>query len=149
MIVLFHAASGAAAGALARSRIAALALGPGLHVAADQVPHRHPERTRWEYLAGSVAIGALAKRRGVFDVATLGAFATVLPDLEHIILGPRPGGAKLFHRRRGADRHDATGLSTGTQTLLAVLLLTPLLASARRPTGARSVRAVVARGGRN
>ena len=147
MIVLFHAASGAAAGALTRSRIGALALGPVLHVAADRVPHRHPAHTGWEYLAGSVALGALARRRGVFDVATLGALAPCCPISSTsspchvraarssftVCAAPIATTGPVFDRRP-----DAAGGA----------LLAPLLVSARRPTGAKGGKGFVARGDR-
>jgi len=134
MIVALHAATGAATGALTRSRLAALAVGPVLHIAGDRVPHRHPAHPAWEYLAGILAIGLLAERRGPFDVATIGAAAAVMPDLEHVVPGLR---VKVFHRRRGGDRHDSTGLSVRTQTLLAAMILAPLL-DTRLRTDARS-----------
>jgi hypothetical protein len=131
-MVALHAATGAATGALTRSRIAALVAGPVLHVAGDRVPHRHPSHPGWEYLAGVVAIGMLAERRGLLDAATLGAASAVVPDVEHLIPGLRLRGAKVLHRRPGRDRRDGTGLSIGTQTLLAASILAPLLLPGRR-----------------
>ena len=132
MIVALHAASGAAAGALSRSPWAALALGPVLHLAGDRVPHRHPANNAGEVVVGAAALGLLGLRRGWLDPATLGAFASVLPDVEHLL--PAPGGRRLalVHRRAGGDRRDGSGLSAGRQLLFAVLLLVPLLAPARR-----------------
>lgn len=126
MIVALHAATGAATGALTRSRLAALALGPVLHVAADRLPHRHPSHERWEYMGGIVAIGLVAKRRGLLDAATLGAVAAVLPDMEHLVPGLRLRGRKLFHRGSAGSRASA-GISARTQSLIAAAMLAPLL----------------------
>ena|ERR1700722_12958038 len=126
-MVALHAATGAATGVLTRSKLAAIAAGPVLHVAGDRVPHRHPTHPGWEYLAGILAIGMLAERRGVLDPATLGAAAAVMPDVEHLIPGLGVRRAKVFHRRPGRDRRDATGLSIRTQTVLAAMILAPLL----------------------
>jgi hypothetical protein len=131
MIVALHVATGAATGALMRSRIAALAMGPLLHVASDRVPHRHPSHPSLDYLTGLLAVGALAARRGVSDAATVGAFAAVVPDLEHLIPALRPRGMKVFHRRRGGDRR-STGLSPGAQMILAGVILAPLVLRERR-----------------
>jgi hypothetical protein len=129
-MVALHAATGAATGALTRSKIAAIVAGPLLHIAGDRVPHRHPAHPGWEYLAGVLALGMLAERRGVLDTATVGAASAVLPDLEHLIPGMR--GGKVFHSRPGRDRREARGLSTRTQTLLAAVILAPLLLPASR-----------------
>jgi hypothetical protein len=40
LIVALHVATGAAAGAASGSRLAALLLGPILHLAGDRLPHR-------------------------------------------------------------------------------------------------------------
>jgi hypothetical protein len=125
-MVAFHAASGAAAGSLTKSRLAALASGPLLHVAADRVPHRHPQLEAWDFATGVVALGLLVRRRGLFDAATLGAVAAVAPDLEH--LAPRRFRRRsLFHRRRGADRLRPDGMSVAAQLALSAALLVPVL----------------------
>jgi hypothetical protein len=133
MIVALHAATGAATGALTRSRLAAIAIGPLLHIAGDRVPHRHPARAGWEYLAGIGAVGFLARRRGIFDPATIGAVAAVMPDLEHVLPRLRVRGGKVIHRRPGRDRTDATGLSARAQTLLALTILVPILVARCAP----------------
>lgn len=133
MIVALHAATGAATGVLTSSRLAATVIGPVLHVASDRVPHRHPYHAGWEYLAGALAIGFLAERRGALDPATIGAASAVMPDLEHVLPGLRVRGKKVFHRRPGRDRREATGLSARTQTLIAAMILVPLVLSQRRP----------------
>jgi hypothetical protein len=116
VIVSLHVASGAALGALARSRPLALLLGPPLHVAGDRVPHEDIPDRSFEVGSGLVALGLLAVRRGPFDPAVLGGAAAAMPDLEHLVPRLRPGGEKLFHR--GGGRHGA-GVSVEAQLLLA------------------------------
>ena len=130
LIVAFHAASGAAAGSVTKSRLVALASGPVLHVAADRVPHRHPRHAVWEYATGLATLGLLARRRGLLDAATIGAVAAVAPDLEHLV-PRRLSRGRVFHKRRGADRRRPHGLSVAAQLALSAALLLPVL---RRPT---------------
>ena len=106
MIVSLHVATGAAAGALAGSRVGALLLGPPVHLLGDRVPQ-------------------LAVSRGPFDRATLGAFAASAPDLEHIFPALRPGGRKLFHGRRGW--HKAGSFPANVQLVLAGAIVGYLL----------------------
>jgi hypothetical protein len=128
MIVSLHVATGGAAGALLRSRPAALLLGPALHVASDRIPHEDIPDRSFEIASGLVALAMLAARRGVLDPAVLGGAAASLPDLEHLVPWPRLGGEKLFHRGRG--RHGA-GLTTEAQLLLAGATIGWLLARRR------------------
>ena len=109
MIVALHVATGAATGALTRSRIAAVAIGPVLHVASDRVPHRHLRHASVDYLTGLLALAALVRRRGGSDAATLGALAAVMPDAEHLVPGLRPRGARVFHRRDAAAAASRAG----------------------------------------
>ena len=88
MIVALHVATGAAAGAASRSRLAALLLGPILHLAGDRLPHQDFRSRRLEIASGVGGILLLAARRGPLDPATLGAAASSAPDLEHLF--PRP-----------------------------------------------------------
>ena len=125
MIVSLHVASGAAAGALARSRRRAVLIGPFLHVAGDRVPHEDIPSRRFEIASGVASVLLLAASRGPFDAATLGAIAASAPDLEHVFPSLRPRGRKLFHGRRGW--HRSGGLSTATQLVLAVAILGSLL----------------------
>ncbi|TML13898.1 MAG: hypothetical protein E6G33_11095 [Actinobacteria bacterium] len=104
MIVVLHVATGAAAGATARSRLAALLLGPILHLAGDRLPHQDIRSRRFEICSGLAALALLAIRRGPLDPATLGAGASSAPDLEHVLPFLRPGGRKLFHGGRGWHR---------------------------------------------
>ncbi len=128
VIVSLHVATGAAAGAVAGSRLVAVLLGPVLHLAADRVPHEDIPNRRFEIESGVAAVVLLAVRRGPFDPATLGAISASVPDLEHVVPALRPGGKKLFHR--GGGRH-GRGLSTDLQLLLAGTILGLLVAPRR------------------
>ena len=128
MIVSLHVATGAAAGAATGSRLLAVLAGPGLHLAADRVPHKDLWSRRFEITSGVAAIVLLAARRGPLDPATLGAVSSSAPDLEHVFPALRPGGRKLFHR--GGARH-GRGLSTDLQLLLAGAILGLLVAPRR------------------
>lgn len=133
MIVPLHAAAGAATGAATRSRLLSVALGPLVHLAFDRAPHRHARKTFIEYAGGALVLAVVARRRGLFDAATLGAFAAVVPDLEHRVPALRVGGAKVFHRRPGGDRRNASGLSVRAQATLATgLLVAAVLRDERR-----------------
>jgi hypothetical protein len=127
VIVSLHAATGATMGAAVRSRTAAVFLGLPLHMAADRVPHRDIPDLRFEFGSGLLVVGLVAARCGLTDKATLGALSTCLPDVEHIVRLPRPGGSKLFHGRRGW--HRSGRLSVETQLLLAALLVGRILAT--------------------
>lgn len=124
MIVSLHVATGAAAGALVRSRGLALLLGPPLHLAGDRVPHRDIHDRRFEIGSGLACLALLAMRRGALDAAVLGGASASFPDLEHVVPWLRPGGRKLFHR--GGGRH-GEGLPTALQLLCAGALLGRLL----------------------
>jgi len=52
LIVSLHVATGAAAGALTRSRLAAAVLGPVLHAAGDAIPHHDIPSRRFEIASG-------------------------------------------------------------------------------------------------
>jgi hypothetical protein len=134
LIASLHVATGALAGAATGSRRAALLLGPLLHLAGDRVPHRDIASRRFEIGSGLVCLCLLVARRGPLDPATLGALSASLPDVEHILRLPRPGGSKLFHGRRGW--HRSGRLPVSVQLLLAAAILGALLTAARsgRPT---------------
>jgi len=128
VIVSLHVATGAATGALARSRPLALLLGPVVHMAGDRVPHDDIHHLGFEIGSGLVALALLAARRGPFDPAVLGGAAAAAPDLEHVLPWLRPGGEKLFHR----FRHPAPGITTDAQLLFAGAIVGFLLGG-RRP----------------
>jgi hypothetical protein len=117
VIVSLHVATGAAVGALAGSRLSAVALGPPLHLVCDRVPHEDVVSRRFEVGSGLFALALLALSRGPLDPATLGAAAASAPDLEHVFSQLRPRGRKLFHRRR--DWHRSGGFRADVQLVLA------------------------------
>jgi hypothetical protein len=125
VVVSLHVATGGALGALTGSPLAALALGPPLHLACDRVPHRDIADRRFEIRSGLVGLALLALCRGPFDPATLGAASASAPDLEHIFPRLRPRGRKLFHGRHGW--HRAGGLRAEVQLVLAGAIIGGLL----------------------
>ena len=129
MIVSLHVATGAAAGAATGSRLAAVMLGPILHLAGDRLPHQDISSRRFEIGSGLVGLVLLAARRGPVDPATLGAAASSAPDLEHVLPFLRPGG-KLFHGRRGW--HRSGRFPADLQLLLAGAILGVLVARPSR-----------------
>jgi hypothetical protein len=130
VIVALHVATGAAAGAASGSRVAALLLGPVLHLAGDRVPHQDMRSRRVEIASGVAGLLLLTWRRGTLDPATLGAAASSAPDLEHLFPFLRPGGTKLFHGRFGW--HRSGSFPVGLQLLAAGVILGWLLAP-RKP----------------
>jgi hypothetical protein len=126
-MVVFHAASGAAAGAVTGSRLIGAAVGPLLHVIADQVPHEHPRHESWEYAGGLLVMGVLVRRRGLSDPATIGAAAAVLPDFEHLIPRALRRNRKPLHPRTFWNGRGGRRVSVGTQLLLSTLLVLPVL----------------------
>jgi hypothetical protein len=128
VIVSLHVATGAAMGAVVRSRRLALLLGPALHVAGDRVPHEDIPDRSFEIGSGLAALALLAARRGLSDPAVLGGAAASMPDLEHLVSWLRPGGEKIFHR--GGGRH-GVGMPVETQLLLAGTVVGLLLARRR------------------
>jgi hypothetical protein len=129
MISALHVASGAALGAVTRSRVLALALGPPLHLAGDRVPHQDIESTSVDLASGLGTAVLLALRYGPMHPVTLGAVSAAAPDLEHLLPFLRPSGAKLFHGRRGW--HRAGPLQAHTQLAVAALVVGVL--ATRRP----------------
>ena len=127
MIVSLHVATGAAGGAVVGSRRASLALGPLLHLLGDRLPHHDLPDRRFEIGSGIAAVLALAAVRGPLDPAVTGALAASVPDLEHVLRFPRPGGRKLFPSHRLRGWHRSGGLSGPAQLLLAGFLLGLLL----------------------
>jgi hypothetical protein len=127
VIVSLHVATGAAAGALADSRLGALALGPVLHLAGDAMPHEDIPSTPFELASGVAAVLALAARRGPFDPATFGALAASFEDLEHVLRLPRPGGRKLFPSHRNDGWHNRGGVPAWVQLVAAGAIIAALL----------------------
>jgi hypothetical protein len=125
VIVSLHVATGAALGTLTNSRLAALALGPPLHLACDRVPHGDIDSRGFEIRSGLFTLGLIGLTRGPLDPATLGAAAACAPDLEHVVPQLRPRGRKLFHG--GGGWHRSGGLPTGFQLVLAGVIVGSLL----------------------
>jgi hypothetical protein len=124
VIVSLHVATGAALGALTRSRVAALVLGPPLPLACDRVPHEDIDDRRFEIRSGVFGMVLLALSRGPLDPATLGAASACAPDLEHIFRRLRPRGRKLFH---GHGWHRSGGFRADVQLVLAGVIIGVLL----------------------
>ena len=123
VIASLHVATGAAAGALTRSRPIALLLGPLVHLAGDRVPHDDIDDLGFEVGSGLAALALLAARRGPFDPAVLCGATAAAPDLEHVVPWLRPRGRKLFHREGNID----SGISTRVQLLAAGAIVGSLL----------------------
>ena len=137
MIVSLHVATGAAGGSLVRSRLAALALGPVLHLAGDLTPHRDFASRRFEIASGLGALGLLTVMRGPLDPATLCAATASAPDLEHVLPFPRPGGRSLFPSHRIQGWHKEGGISAPAQLATAAVLLGLVLFGRQRLNGVR------------
>jgi hypothetical protein len=132
MIVSLHIATGALGGAVVRSPVAAAVLGPVLHFYGDRVPHEDIDSRRFEVGSGIAGVLALVLVRGPFDAATVGAIASSVPDIEHVLRLPRPGGRKLFPSHRIPGWHRPGGLTAETQLLIAGALLGAVLAAGFR-----------------
>jgi hypothetical protein len=132
VIVSLHVATGGLVGALARSRAGAIALGPLAHVAGDRMPHQDVASRRFEIASGTAGVLLLATARGPLDAATVGAVAACLPDVEHLVRLPRPGGRKLFPSHRFRGWHRTGGVPAWTQLLAAGVVLGALAAGALR-----------------
>ena len=131
MIVSLHVASGAAAGALVRTRARALLVGPLMHFAGDRIPHQDIASRRFEIVTGLWVLSLLVAARGPFSPAVLGAVAASAPDLEHVIRLPRPGGRKLFPSHRVRRWHRVGGVPAWAQVLAAGAIAGALLAHRR------------------
>ncbi len=128
MIVSLHVATGGLVGSLAGSRGRALALGLAAHAVGDAVPHQDVASRRFETLSGLAGLGLLAAARGPFDPAVFGAVGASVPDVEHVLPLPRPGGRKLFPSHRVRGWHKSGGLPASAQLLAAGALLGALAA---------------------
>jgi hypothetical protein len=129
MISSLHVATGAAAGALLGSRRAAFVVGPLLHVAGDRMPHHDIGWRKFELWTSIGGVVALGIARGPLDPATIGAFASAVPDAEHVIRFPRPGGKKLFPSHRFSGWHRPGGVPAGVQVVAAGAILGGLVAA--------------------
>jgi hypothetical protein len=123
VIVSLHVATGGLVGALAGTRGRALVLGLAAHAAGDAVPHQDVASRRFEALSGLAGIALLAATRGPLDPAVAGAIGASVPDVEHVLPLPRPGGRKLFPSHRVRGWHKAGGISASAQLLAAGVLL--------------------------
>ena len=123
MIVALHVATGAAGGALVRSRKAAVPLGLLVHLAGDLMPHEDNPSVRFEEVSGVAGILLLAVTRGIADAAVVGALAGSAPDVEHVYRLPRPGGRKLFPSHRFHGWHRRGGVRVWAQLVAAGLIL--------------------------
>ena len=137
VIVSLHVATGAAVGALVRSRRAALALGAVAHLAGDWMRHEDSDSRPFEIATGGAGILLLAATRGPLDPAVIGALAASVPDVEHVLPLPRPGGSKLFPSHRVAGWHRAGGASVAAQLVAAGLILGVLASAGRRGSAKR------------
>lgn len=128
MIVSLHVATGAAAGVLLESRLGALVAGPVLHLLGDRMPHNDIASRRFETWTGVGTLALVALRHGPLSAATLGAVASSVPDAEHVLRFPRPGGRKLFPSHRLPGWHRRGGVPAWAQVVAAGLLLGFVLA---------------------
>ena len=115
-------------GALAGSRRQALVLGLVAHAAGDAIPHWDVASRRFEIVSGAAGLLLLAAARGPFDRTVIGAVGASVPDVEHVLPLPRPGGRKLFPSHRVRGWHKSGGLSTSAQLLAAGAILGALAA---------------------
>jgi hypothetical protein len=125
LIVSLHVATGGAAGALTRSRAAALALGPVLHALGDAIPHRDIPSRKFEVGSGVACALALLVRHGPLSPITIGALAASAPDLEHVL--PRLGERELFPSHRFRGWHHEGGVPAWAQLVAAGTILALLL----------------------
>ena len=125
MIVSLHVATGGLAGALTRSRVAALALGPALHALGDAIPHRDIPSRAFETGSGVACALALLVRHGPLSPVTIGALAASAPDLEHVL--PRLGERELFPSHRFQGWHREGGVPAWAQLAVAAAILVALL----------------------
>ncbi len=138
MIVSLHVATGAAVGALARTRRQALVAGLCLHALGDRMPHWDLNDRRFEIGSGLAMVAALAARHGPTSRIVVGALASSAPDIEHVVRLPRPGGRKLFPSHRVAGWHRAGGVPTWAQLVVAGVILGWLVAPRFRESGRAS-----------
>ncbi len=122
VIVSLHVATGGALGAVTGSRLAALALGPPLHLACDRVPHEDIADRRFEIRSGLFGLALLALCRGPLDPATLGP-----PRL------PRPISSTSF---RGCGRTAASAFTASAAGIAPVATVRTFTSSWRARSSA-------------
>jgi hypothetical protein len=130
VIVSLHVATGGLAGSLATRRSIAFALGLLAHAAGDAVPHQDVRSRRFETASGVAGLLLLAAAKGPLHPVVVGAVGASIPDVEHVLPLPRPGGRKLFPSHRVRGWHKSGGLSTSTQLLAAGAILGALASTA-------------------
>ena len=123
-----HVATGAAGGVLAGSATRAAAVGALLHFLGDRVPHEDIASRRFEVVCGVGGLLTLAVARGPLHPATVGAAASTVPDVEHVVRLPRPAGRKLFPSHRIPGWHRPGNLTANMQLLLAGALFGAVVA---------------------
>ena len=128
MVVSLHVATGAAAGAIAGTRLGALAAGPLVHALGDLIPHEDIPSTPFEAVSGLASVVLVARARGPLAPATVGAVAGSLPDVDHV-LPWRLDGRKLFPTHRFRGWHRRGGLPAWAQLALAAALLAAIARS--------------------
>jgi hypothetical protein len=119
VIVSLHVATGGLAGALARSPGRAFALGLLAHAAGDALPHQDVASRRFETLSGVSVLALLAAAYGPLSPVVAGAIGGSVPDVEHVLPLPRPGGRKLFPSHRVRGWHRSGGVPASVQLLAA------------------------------
>jgi hypothetical protein len=132
VIVTVHVATGGLIGALVRSRAGAVALAFATHGLADRVPHRDIASRRFEIASGAAGVLLLAARHGPLGAPTLAAVAASIPDVEHVVRLPRPGGRKLYPSHRYHGWHRAGGVPAWLQLVGAGIVLGAVAAQRSR-----------------
>jgi hypothetical protein len=130
VIVSLHVATGATAGVLLESRLAALVAGPVLHLVGDRMPHHDIPSRRFETWSGVGALALVALRHGPLSAATIGAAAASIPDVEHF--ARFPARRKLFPSHRVIGWHRTGGVPAWAQLVAAGVLLGFVLTRRRR-----------------
>ena len=123
MIVSLHVATGGLVGALAGSRARAALLGLAVHALGDAVPHQDIASRRFETASGAAGLLLLAAVRGPLHPVVVGAVGATVPDVEHVLRLPRPGGRKLFPSHRVHGWHRSGGLPASLQVAAAGVIL--------------------------
>lgn len=133
MIVAVHIASGALIGSALASRRTVLPAALASHALGDVLPHQDFESRRFEIACGVLGVLALAVRDGPFAATTVGAVAAAVPDLEHVLPLPRPGGRKLYPTHRYGALHRGGGVPATVQLACAVAVYAAVIARRGRP----------------